>query len=73
MERYATGEILDDPAYFKWFAQFYESRDGSFKMSEIPMHDCTEEDYANFYPPEKSSIKAVERYKKQGALKCLDM
>ena len=73
IERYATGEVLDDPGYFKWFAQFYESRNGSFKISEIPMHDCTEKDYADFYPVEKSSIKAVERYKKQGALKCLDL
>ena len=40
-----------DPTYIKWFARKFVSTDGVITNEVLPMHPCTEEDFAKFYPP----------------------
>ena len=73
LERYLTGEVLDDQRYFKWFAQYYKSEGGERTKSEIPMHTCTEDDYSQFYTVNIASKKRLENLKNQKAFMCLDL
>ena len=41
-------------------------------MTEIPMHECSEEDYANFYTPNDLMLKRLESIKKNGGMMCID-
>ena len=48
-----------DPAYIKWFARKFVSINGEITNEIIPMHACTEEDFAKFYPPKPSSKASI--------------
>lgn len=49
MEDFSTGEIKNDPKYVKWMATHYDVSTGARTNTDIPMHQCTEEDYAKFH------------------------
>ena len=36
------------------------------------MHECSEEDYANFYTPNDLMLKRLESIKKNGGMMCID-
>ena len=55
VEQYLTGDILSDLRYFKWFAQYQKTVNGTRTSTEIPMHTCSEDDFANFDPVNASS------------------
>ena len=61
-----------DHTYIKWFARTMTSTNGVISSRIIPMHPCTDEDFAKFYPPKKSSEAVVKKYKAAGGLFCLD-
>ena len=52
------GKTRYDPRYVRLIA-FYEYRDKARNMKreqiDIPLHDCTDEDWAHFYPPDEKS------------------
>jgi len=48
-----------DPRYIKWVARHFISEEGRITERLIPMHPCTEEDFAKFYPPDKRSASLV--------------
>ena len=72
VERHRTGEPLHDLRYFKWFAYYFVNIDGVKKRSEIPMRTCTDDDYEEYYPVEKSSKNRLDSLKAKKALICLD-
>ena len=50
------GQPLHDPKYVRLLAVYQELyEDGSSIAIEIPLRDCTEEDFAKFYPIEEES------------------
>ena len=69
---FITGEVINDPKYVKWFAQYVIQVDGKFSYKEIPMHVCTDEEFDRFSPPRKSSQGLVDWYREEKALMCLD-
>ena len=44
-----------DPRFVKWVATLQSSTDDSLKVVHYPMHRCTIEELAKFYPTEKSA------------------
>lgn len=67
-----TGKPLLDPNYVKFFATVWSVVEGVQDFKEIPMNDCTEEDYALFWPLDESEQKRLDNLKKNNALKCID-
>ena len=49
---FATGEVKNDPKFVKWYGEFIDLSNGNKTLSEIPMHECTEKDFAKFHEPE---------------------
>eukprot|EP00353_Schmidingerella_taraikaensis_P006145 CAMPEP_0185571486 /NCGR_PEP_ID=MMETSP0434-20130131/3534_1 /TAXON_ID=626734 ORGANISM="Favella taraikaensis, Strain Fe Narragansett Bay" /NCGR_SAMPLE_ID=MMETSP0434 /ASSEMBLY_ACC=CAM_ASM_000379 /LENGTH=209 /DNA_ID=CAMNT_0028186945 /DNA_START=20 /DNA_END=649 /DNA_ORIENTATION=+ len=39
----------------------------------MPMHPCTEADYAKFNPPDERSVSLLDKLKENGGLFCLDL
>ena len=70
---FITGEVKDDPKYVKWFAEYVIQKDGVYTYDEIPMHVCTEEEFARFHKPNKASSGLVSRYKEAKGFMCMDM
>ena len=49
-EGYLDRKIKNDPRYVKWiFRQSYK-KDNKWSERILPYHECTEQDYAEFYP-----------------------
>ena len=46
--------------------------DSVLELSHIPAHKCTDEDYANFKEPIKSSKSKFDKLKNADALYCID-
>ena len=74
MEDYQTGEIKKDPKYVKWIAEYVVIDNGVKTQSEVPMHECSEKDYAKFYEPNDGSLSKLEfeRIKEKGGIMCID-
>ena len=53
-ESYLTG-AKSDPRYIKWVASYIVSTEESYEAIHYPMHRCTEEDQAKFYPADGAS------------------
>ena len=60
MEDFTTGEIKNDPKYVKWFAEYVVIDNGVKTSSEIPMHECSEKDYAKFHKSNDASLSELE-------------
>ena len=63
LEDYLTAEVKDDPKYIKLIARIASQTGGESQNREIRYHKCTEEDYADFMPPNKDTIGPLERIK----------
>ena len=72
VEDYVTGEVKQDPRFVKWFAELYRVEDGVSESKEFPMHICTDEDYAKFYPPDMKSADWLDRLKEKNGMMCFD-
>ena len=72
MEDYNTGEIKNDPKYVKWFANLLVGNDGVKTKRELPMHECSEEDYAKFQKPDDDALSKLKRVKENGGMMCID-
>ena len=55
MENYFSGQTLDDPRYVKWVATYEVVQDGKIDSKELPVYQCSDEDYAKFYPFDERS------------------
>ena len=60
LEDYLTGETKNNPHYIKTFARLASAVDGEDVTYEVPFHQCTDDDYANFMPPNKAAINGLE-------------
>ena len=60
LENYNTQDSRMDTNYIKFFVQFSNMTDGKRETTEVPLHDCTDEDYARFYPVESRSAEQLE-------------
>ena len=43
----------DDPRFVKWFVRLYGKKDSEWYERVLPLHRCTEQDYAEFNPVAK--------------------
>jgi len=51
-----NGKPLYDPKYLRLIARYEtKSKDGNWNWTEVPLLDCTEEDWAKFYPLDDQS------------------
>ena len=48
------------------------NNNGLKTLTEIPMHECSEVDYANFYTPNDLTLKRLESIKNNGGMMCID-
>ena len=68
-----TGRPYNDPRVVKWFATFWNFISADEQtFSEVPMHTCTEDDFAKFYPPDDHSEQQVQEMRDFGAFQCVD-
>lgn len=74
VEGYYDKKRKHDPRYVKQRVQLTTKADGVLTSLLVPFHDCTEEDYAQFYPVNEQSripLKAVQERVGRG-LYCVD-
>ena len=48
-----------DPRFVKYLFRLYGKRGGEYYEKILSYHNCTDEDYKEFYPPIKQSSKAL--------------
>ena len=53
-------ETKDDPRYVKYFARHFGKVDGVWYEEMLPIHKCTEEDWALFDPPSRLSTDSIQ-------------
>ena len=54
-----TKKLINDPQYVRWMFKVWTYRNNTKYEKIIPHHECTDEDYAKFYPirpDEKSKL-----------------
>ena len=61
-----TLQSLDDPRYIRRFIRTWSWNGDTQTMKEkmVPFHDCTDEDYAQFYPIREQDKDIMENYRK---------
>ena len=69
---FVTGKPKDDPRFVRWFAVSYKFVGSEILEHLIPVHTCTDADYAKFKTPTTSSQVQFEKLRKDGGLKCVD-
>ena len=69
---YMTGKPMDDPKFIRWYAVYWKMVGLNLERRLVPVHSCTDTDYATFKTPERGSLAKYERLKKEGSLKCID-
>ena len=67
-----TGKPKNDPRFVRWYASYWKKVESELERRLIPVHTCTDADYANFKAPIKSSQKKFDKLKKDDALQCID-
>ena len=71
---YSPRQLKVDPKYVKWIFRIYGKRNNVWYQELLPYHKCTDEDFAEFYPPEVNSaakLKSIKEDPERGFL-CLD-
>ena len=74
VEGYLDREMKADPAYVKYLVRIFGIKDGIEYQEFIPYHRCTDDDWAQFYPPADSARDGWETIRddpKRGFF-CLD-
>ena len=71
------GPSLDDPRYIRQVLRTFSWDMDTWEMKEkiIPFHDCTDEDYAQFYPLRddlKDGFDNIREHPEYYGLKCID-
>ena len=62
-----------DSRFIQWTVVQENQSDGNeLTLTYYPVHPCTAEDFARFYPTDIKSKKKVENYKALGIFMCLD-
>ena len=64
--------LKNDDRFFKFVTKRVHLIDGIYTATYYPMHQCTEADYATFYPIESKIANKVNKMKKMDALYCLN-
>ena len=59
VQSYFTKDSKDDPNFVRWTANLVKEVDGKRSEKQIKFHKCVQEDFDQFYPIEKSSVKAL--------------
>ena len=72
LTNYMSGKPMDDPHFLRWYAVYWKKLGLNIERHLIPVHSCTDTDYATFKTPERGSLAKYERLKKEGSLKCID-
>ena len=49
-ENFTSPELQYDPQHVRWLARMYSVENGRKNFTDLPMHECTEEDLIDFYP-----------------------
>ena len=68
-----SGKPFNDPRILKWYADFGTVTEGVNVNRGVPLHSCTEEEFAKFYTPDRASAERAQSLKELNALQCLDM
>ena len=71
LKNYRTG-IRNDPRYVQSVVGVEQRVDGVTKTFFYPLHPCTKNDFAKFYPVEARSKGTVNQLIAAGGLQCLD-
>lgn len=73
------GQPKYDPRYVRLLAQYHEKNaDGSQEFIDLPLHDCTEEDFAEFHTLDADSAAYVKTFETElgielkDTMKCLN-
>ena len=61
-----------DPSFVKWVASYQISTKDSHEVVHYPMHRCTDEEFTQFYPPDKQSASKVDSLQEAKEFFCLD-
>ena len=73
LETPVNEQPLIDPRYVKWVARYIKHEDGKLvREFSVPLHVCSAQDMAKFYPPSKGSAKHVQHIYEKQDLYCLD-
>ena len=69
---YISGDPKNDKKFIKWFGQLIVADGDDEDYFEIPMHECTENDFKRFHKPAKTSQWDADYYSKEGGFMCID-
>ena len=68
------GNTRYNPKFMQWIVTYsFMDSEGNYFMKNYPANDCTDKDFAKFYPAEKSAQKKIELFKSQGGLYCFEL
>ena len=62
-EGYRKNDLKNDPRFVKWIFRLYGKKDNVEFERILPYHECTEEDYTEFYPVQKDQAQTLQRVK----------
>ena len=60
VESFDDKKIRHDPKYIKYIARIWNEVDGVQTFTNVPLHECTQDDFDEFYPIEPNSEKKFE-------------
>mmetsp|Transcript_31687 Transcript_31687/g.41960 ORF Transcript_31687/g.41960 Transcript_31687/m.41960 type:complete len:159 (-) Transcript_31687:1820-2296(-) len=69
---YITGEPKEDPKFVEWAAEYFIADVDGSRSKLVPIRRCTDEDYAKFFEPTKSSAGLVQKHKDKRAWMCVE-
>ena len=55
VEGFRSKDLKIDPKYVKWIFRIYGKKEGKEYEQILPYHRCTDKDYDDFFPIQKSS------------------
>ena len=55
VEGFRSKDLKIDPKYVKWIFRIYGKKEGKEYETILPYHRCTDKDYDDFFPIQKSS------------------
>ena len=66
--------LVNDPSYVRWIFRYSEFKDNFWFERIVPYHECTDEDYALFYPIDSGSEQELRHIREDPArgFFCLD-
>ena len=65
-------DAVEQARYIKFVARKMIQNGDDWTVTYYPLHPCTDEDFAKFHPSEMRSTDAIDRYRNEGGMWCMD-